>query len=289
MTVAITRIGDFKQAWGESARWDDRRQRLYMVDCATQTLHWLENGLPPMQTLVLPSMPTGVALTEGPELVICLDEGLCVVNPDDGSTELLSRYPAGLHGRANDACADGFGNLVTGTLNLDVAPGAYWWFSSVDGWRLLDDDISNANGPVMIDLDGMSTLVFADTPSQRIYAYSYDGERGVVGPRRSFGDHSDLRGAPDGATADKEGGVWSCVLLGGKVVRLTGEGRDRVIDLPVVNPSDVAFGGPRLDRLFVTSISFELDPSSPVGEDDGCLCVVDGLGVAGRPETRFKL
>jgi sugar lactone lactonase YvrE len=234
-------------------------------------------------------MPTGVALTEGSELVICLDEGLCVVNPDDGSVELLSHYPAGLHGRANDASADGFGNLVTGTLNLEVAPGGYWWFSSAHGWRLLDDDISNANGPVIIDLDGAPTLVFADTPSQLIYAYPYDGGRGLVGPRRVFGNHADLGGAPDGATADQEGGVWSCVLLSGKVARLTAAGRDRVIDLPIMNPSDVAFGGPDLDQLFVTSIALALDQSSPVGEDDGCLFVVDGLGATGRPEPRFTL
>ena len=57
-----------------------------------------------------------------------------------------------MHGRANDANADGAGNLVTGTLNIAAAPGASWWFSAVEGWRLLDDDIGNANVSYQLSL-----------------------------------------------------------------------------------------------------------------------------------------
>ena len=48
--VDVTQVGDFDLTWGESLRWDDRRQRLYFVDCAAQTLHWFEGGEPPLQT-----------------------------------------------------------------------------------------------------------------------------------------------------------------------------------------------------------------------------------------------
>ena len=75
-------------------------------------------------------MPAGLVLTEGDELVACLDDGLHVVDPDAGTSELLVAYPEGMHGRANDANADGSGNLVTGTLNMAPGPGAAWWFSA---------------------------------------------------------------------------------------------------------------------------------------------------------------
>ena len=159
--ISLRRIGDFKLTWGESLRWDDRRRRLYCVDCAAQTLHWLDDAEPPLHTLKLPSMAAGLVLTEGHELVACLDDGLHVVDPDAGTSELLVAYPEGMHGRANDANADGSGNLVTGTLNLGSGPGATWWFSALDGWRLLDPDFGNANGPVVIHVGGQSTLVFA--------------------------------------------------------------------------------------------------------------------------------
>ena len=64
---------------------------------------------------------------------------------------------------------------MTGTLNLGPAPGASWWFSATDGWRLLDDDIGNTNGPVVIDVNGESTLVLSDTPAAAVYAYPYVG------------------------------------------------------------------------------------------------------------------
>jgi L-arabinonolactonase len=285
----LVRIGDFELAWGESLRWDDRRQRLYFVDCASHTLHWLEGAEPPRQSLELPSMPTGVVLTDDPQVVACLDDGLYVVDPDTGTLDLLTHYPEGMLGRANDANADGSGNLVTGTLNLLAGPGASWWFSAADGWRALDRDIGNANGPVVIDVDGQPTLVLADTPARMVYAYPYDGIRGAVGDRRVFGDHELLGGAPDGATADGDGGVWSCVLGPGKIARFSATGLDRVIDLPMANPSDVAFGGPDLDRLFVTSIALDLTGGAPPSIEAGWLLAIDGLGVIGRPEARFRL
>src|SRR5207244_1191233 len=118
-----SRVGDFSLVWGESLRWDERRQRLYLVDCATQMLHWLEGGEPPMHSLRMPGMPTGVVLAEDGRLVVALDDGLHVVDVDAARTSLLSPYPPGLGKRANDAAADLDGNLVTGTLNLGPGPG----------------------------------------------------------------------------------------------------------------------------------------------------------------------
>jgi sugar lactone lactonase YvrE len=287
--TTLTRVGDFILTWGESLRWDDRRDRLYFVDCATQKLHWLEGGEPPLRSLQLPSMAAGVVLTDGNQLVACLDDGLHIVDPDAGTTELLAAYPDGMHGRANDANADGSGNLVTGTLNMVPAPGASWWYSAAGGWRLLDDDIGNTNGPVVIEVDGQSTLVLGDTPAAAVYAYSYDGSAGTVGERRVFGDHAPLGGMPDGATADAENGVWSCVLRTGKIARFTASGLDRTVDVPMANPSDVTFGGRDLDRMFVVSIALNLGEEAAPAAEAGWVMAFDDLGVAGRPEARFAL
>jgi L-arabinonolactonase len=287
--TGVKRIGEFTLTWGESLRWDDRLRRLYFVDCATQTLHWLDDGEPPLHTLTMPTMPAGLVLTEDRELVACLDDGLYLVDPDAGAIEPLADYPDGIYGRANDANADGCGNLVTGTLNVGPGPGALWWYSAHAGWRLLDDDFGNANGPVIIDVDGGSTLIFADTQARVVYAYPYDGVTGTVGERRVFGDHAVLDGAPDGATADSAGGVWSCVLGRGKLARFTAAGLDQLVDLPMANPSDVAFGGPDLDRLFLTSIALDLGAGGPPTPEAGWLHAFDDLGCTGRPEPRFRL
>jgi sugar lactone lactonase YvrE len=275
-------IDEVSLVWGESLRWDDRRQRLYFVDCAGKTLHWLESGEPPLHSMALAGTPTGVVLTEGDELVVCLDEGLVVVDPDAQTASLLATYPSGMHGRANDANADGSGNLVTGTLNVGPGPGALWHFSSDGGWTELDGEFGNTNGPVVVG----DALVVGDTVAERVYSYPYDPAGPSVGERRTLMDQKRWGGVPDGATADADGGVWSCVLLRGALARVGPDGDERLVDLPMKNPSDVAFGGPDLDRLYVTSIAVDL--GGGIGDDAGRLLALD-VGVTGRPEARFAL
>lgn len=281
--VGIERVGDFTLGWGESLVWDERSGRLYFVDCAAQTLHWLVGDDAELHTLRLPSMPAGVVPTEDGALVACLDDGLHRVDPDAGTNELVATYPAGLGRRANDACADLSGNLITGTLNLQKAEGSSWWYSSRDGWRLLDPDIANTNGPNVGVLDGSMTLIIGDTSAQ-YYGYSYDSEHGTVGARSVFGDVSALDGLPDGATLDEDGGLWCALVGGGQLARFTSTGLDHTIALPVTNPTDVTFGGPALDRLYVVSVASG-DADNP--GLDGALLVVDELGARGRPEPRF--
>jgi L-arabinonolactonase len=289
-TAAPRRVGDFALVWGESLRWDDRRERLYFVDCASHRLHWLENAEPPLHTLQLPSTPAGVVLADDGRLVVALDDGLHVVDPDSERIDLLTPYPAGLNGRANDATADLDGNIVTGTLNLVPADGSYWWYSRSVGWRHLDDGISNANGPAVLDLAGRSTLVFADTPAAVIYAYDYDGTAGRVNNRRVFANTADVDGVPDGACVDGDGGVWSCLLRAGKLARYTADGLAAMVDATVELPSDVTFGGTDLERMFFVSIAVDLDDYSPITDGNaGRLMVIDDLGHRGRSEPRVHL
>ena len=283
--MTVERIGDFTLTWGESLTWDDQRERLYFVDCATQRLHWLDGAEPPLVTMQLPSLPTGVVLTDDGRLVICLDGGLHVVDPDAETVELLAPYPDAMHGRANDAGADGRGNLVTGTLNLVAGPGGLFWYSSTQGWRELDDDFGNTNGPVVTG----DSLVVGDTIAGAVYRYAYAGERGTVEKREVLSDHTALGGAPDGATADASGDVWSCVLRSGKLARLSAAGVAGVVEVPMPNPSSVAFGGENLDTLFVTSIALPLGgETKDVTEESSWLAALD-VGVTGRAKARFAI
>ena len=283
--MEITRVGEVVLGWGESLVWDEERTRLYFVDCAASTLHWLEDGESEPHTLQLQAMPTGVVPTDQGTLAVALEDGIYVVDPDSGTTRLLVRYPAGMGGRANDACADLSGNLITGKLNLTASEGSAWWYSTRRGWRLLDPRISNTNGPAAGVIDGEMTLVIGDSAAD-YFSYPYDPNAGVVGERTTFGDVQALEGSPDGATLDTDGGLWCALVGGGQLARFTGEGLDRTVPLPCARPADVTFGGRRLDRLFVVSIG--LGPAGPSGLD-GALLVVDGLGQRGRPEPRLKL
>jgi sugar lactone lactonase YvrE len=277
---SMERVGAFALGWGESLLWDERRQRLYFVDCATQQLLWLDAGDESPTALAAPTMPAGIVATEDGRIVAALDDGLHVVDPDVGTWQLVSPYPEGLGARANDMCADLDGNLITGTLNLTPGAGSAWWFSATEGWRLIDDDITNTNGPAVAVLDGAMTLIVGDTAAH-YYRYPYEPATGAVGARTIVGDVTDLAGGPDGSTLDAAGGLWCALFGGGQLVRFTSRGLDRVLPVPMANPTDVTFGGPDLDRLYVVSVGGE-------GELDGALVVVDGLG-PGRVEPRARL
>ena len=273
--MEINPVGSFTLGWGESLIWDDRRGRLWFVDCAAQTLHWIDaddgGAEGALQTMPMPSLATAVVPTTDGRLVAVLDDGLSGIEP----------YPAELGGRCNDACADLAGNLITGRLNLGPGEGSTWRFSATAGWTLLDPDIANTNGPAVAVIDGEETLIIGDTAAD-YFAAPYDSTTGVLGERRVFGDTQSLDGHPDGATVDAEGGFWAALVGGGQLVRFTGRGLDRTVSVLAANPTDATFGGPDLDRVYVVSIDGD-------GELDGRLLRIDGIGAVGRPEPRFSL
>ena len=276
MTPTVAPVGSFTTQWGESVTWDERRGRLWFVDCMASTLHWLDDGETAPGTMAMPSMPTGVVLATDGRLVVVLDDGLHAVDADAGTTERLSAFPPELGGRCNDACADLDGNVITGKLNLGPDEGSAWrWSPASDEWTLLDDDIANTNGPNVGLIEGVPTQIIGDTSAQ-YWAYPYDGVQ--AGERRLFGDVDGTGGRPDGATIDADGALWAALVGGGVVARYGADSTAPAgtIDVGFPNPTDVAFGGPGLDRLFVTVI-------------DGPLLVVDGLGATGRPEPRAAL
>jgi sugar lactone lactonase YvrE len=87
-------------------------------------------------------------------------------------------------------------------------------------------------------------------------------------------------------TIDAEDKLWVAFCHGGCVVRFdpkTGEKLEQ-IDIPAVETTACAFGGPDLDRLFVTT-GIKKDADEP---DAGKVFVIDGLGVQGVEAFAYK-
>ena len=90
-------------------------------------------------------------------------------------------------------------------------------------------------------------------------------------------------GFPDGMTVDAEGLLWVAHWGGGCISRFTPEGqRQRWIELPASQITNVVFAGDNLDRLFVTSAA-DGKPDEPLA---GSLFEVDP-GVRGLEPYRF--
>jgi sugar lactone lactonase YvrE len=99
--------------------------------------------------------------------------------------------------------------------------------------------------------------------TQGIWSFDYDLTTGIPANRRLFFDPRNKTGRPDGAVTDDAGRYWFAAVGGSEIVCLTvgGSVAERT-GLPVSRPTKPVFGGPALDRLYVTSIRALDEPLS---------------------------
>jgi sugar lactone lactonase YvrE len=100
---------------------------------------------------------------------------------------------------------------------------------------------------------GRQPRVLHGHETYRIDVFDYDAAAGLTRRRRFAEIPSDV-GRPDGLTFDAQGGVWVAVNRGGAVRQYASDGHpDEVIEVPARKVTACAFGGPRLDELFITT------------------------------------
>ena len=191
--------------------------------------------------------------------------------------------------RVNDGKLDRRGRLVFGTMDEDPAGakplGQIWSYAAGAGPRVLAPDVRIANS-IAFSPNGRR-MYFADTPEKRIRCYDYDPDSGDISGERTFAT-VDSPGFPDGSTVDVDGCLWNAEWGGGRVVRYTPDGRvDRVVTLPCSRVTCCAFGGAKLDRLFVTSARTGLDPAALAAQPHAGALFAFDVGVQGLLDTPF--
>ena len=103
----------------------------------------------------------------------------------------------------------------------------------------------------------------------------------------SYMTASAILSGPDGACVDADGFLWNAHFEGRCLVRYAPSGAvDRVVALPVANPTSCCFGGANLDVLFVTSASDPALTGQAPSEVCGKLIALD-VGCRGLPEPEF--
>lgn len=90
---------------------------------------------------------------------------------------------------------------------------------------------------------------------------------------------------PDGMTIDENDNLWFAVYGQGVILNVNGVTGDLIqkIELPIMFPTSVAFGGQNLDELYVTTASLEVKKEDKEKyPKSGCTLKITGLGVKGR-------
>ncbi|HGM5581734.1 TPA: SMP-30/gluconolactonase/LRE family protein [Pseudomonas putida] len=255
-------IVDARNATGESPVWHAGEQALYWVDIPTGQLHcW---------TLADSSHRTW----QGDEMLACIarcakgwvgamESGLFSLVPGkDGrltGTRLASVEHARDGMRFNDGRCDRQGRFWAGTMLMDMQQGAQvgalYRLDGQDRLHCQFDGMIVPNG-LAFSPDGRRMYLSDSHPTvQTIWSFDYDIDSGTPHSRQLFVDMRKYPGRPDGAAVDQDGCYWICGNDEGVVHRFTPAGHlDRSLRVPVKKPAMCAFGGPRLDTLYVTSI-----------------------------------
>ena len=287
----VEHILEVRNVIGEGPVWHSQEGFLYWVNFIeqyqvlrfspqTRRLEVFETGIP--------VMALGIRKAGG--FIAATAKGISTWDTERKTFEPLCDPLAGREGyRFNDAATDFQGRFWVGTLN-DANPkgpdGELFCIQGDGSYRLMDKNITVANGI------GWSpdrrVMYFTDSFRYSIYAYDYAVGTGTISNRKTFVQTSPDDGIPDGLTVDIEGFVWSAYCGGWKVVRYNPEGKvDREYRLPVANPTSCAFGGKRLDELYITSASLGLSKQQkeqyPQSGDLFCL----RAGIPGMDEPRF--
>ena len=74
-----------------------------------------------------------------------------------------------------------------------------------------------------------------------------------------FAEVAKETGRPDGLVIDREGCLWSAHWLGWRITRYSPRGTvDLVLELPFATATCVAFGGPNLNDLYISTATKKL-------------------------------
>ncbi|WP_428391060.1 SMP-30/gluconolactonase/LRE family protein [Lichenicoccus sp.] len=279
-----------KNILGEGPLWDVEEQRLYWIDSFGNQISRCTADGTEIESWDVPAKIGSMALRRNSGAVLSLQTGFHVFDFKTGECALIHDPEVHLPGtRLNDGKVDRHGRFVAGSMDMDEAGpnGALYRLDPDLSVHVLESGIICSNGPCWSP-DG-KTFYFTDTWSKEISAYDYGLLTGTLTNKRRFASFEEIGGAPDGATVDAEGFVWSAAVYSGQIVRFAPDGSiDRIIKMPVLNATSVNFGGPKLDVLYVTSMARPPLPRFPEdGPMAGHLFAIHGLGVRGLPEPRF--
>jgi sugar lactone lactonase YvrE len=242
---------------GESPVWCVQEEALYWVDITGQKIHRFHPNSGRNDTFHLPQPVTCLALRRSGGLIVTLPKEFAFFDPESISLRAINSVEADKPAnRFNDGKCDRQGRFWAGTMNS-----VQWDTSSGSLYRLDAELRATCQQSGCICANGLDwspdgrVLYFTESFSYSIYAYDLDAATGEIANRRLFASVDKKSGAfPDGLTVDADGYVWSVHNKAGRVVRYSPAGAiDRVVELPVPRPCSCAFGGARLDVLYITT------------------------------------
>ena len=260
---------------GESACWDPAAGDFYWIDSPAGLVHRLDGSGEHASWDV--GQPVGVVRPRAAGgLAVGAGDGFLALDPATGAvTRLATAEPDKPGNRMNDGACDRAGRFYAGTMAADESPGqgAMHRLDPDHSVTQLFTGVGISNG---IGWDPDERLMYyVDSLAYRVDVFDYDAATGAISGRRALASLGKGDVVPDGLAVDVDGGVWVAVW-GGGIIQRYGAGGQRagVVRLPAARVTSLAFGGPDLDQLYITSAN---GPGRSAGAVFTCPSPVAGL------------
>ena len=274
---------------GESPFWDAATGALWWVDIRAPAILAWTPATGECRSWTMPALVGSIVPRRAGGLLVGLQSGFHFFNPRTEALELIAAPETQLpKNRPNDARCDRAGRYWCGTME-DYGENARGTLYRMDADRRLE----TIDGPFFVPNsicftpDG-TRMFFTDTRRGDILVFDYDTATGTRAKPRVLLAATAAPGRPDGSTVDAEGCLWNARYGGGCVIRVTPDGRlDRLVELPVSQPTSCAFGGARRDELYVTSAAQRLTPDQHAQQPAAGTVLVLRPGTTGVDDTRF--
>ena len=273
---------------GESPSWDARAGVLRFVDVHPGIVYRYDPADGSL-TSCAAGQEVGAVRPRGRRHRRALRDGIGVLDEATGELELVAPIERDTPGsRMNDAKCDPVGRLWAGTMAFDFTDGAGSLYR-------IDPDLGYARvveGATISNGLGWSPegdrMYYVDTMAGGVDVFDFDLDVGEVSNRRRLVSFQPEDGIPDGLAVDAEGHVWVVLFGGGCVRRYAPDGTlaDR-IDLPVSQPTCVAFGGDDLGDLYITTGTYQLTAEQLAAQPLAGATLVCRPGVTGTPVHGF--
>ncbi len=280
--ISIEVVGKAKSTWGEGPIW--WKGWLYYVDIEGHTVNCFSPETGEEKCWNVGQRVGTVVPREQGGFLIAGDSGFLFFDPANGNTEpIVDPEPGKADNRFNDGKCSPDGHFFAGTISLVKKEGDAKLYRLSKEMQVSEayGPVTNSNG-IVWSADG-ATCYYIDTPSKEVKAFTYqDGELSQAKVVISTAQHA---ASPDGMAIDAEGNLWIAFCHGACVICFdprTGE-ELRKVDLPCLETTACAFGGPTLSDLYVTTGVHK----SEVEEHAGRLFRISGLGVKGLPAHAF--
>ncbi len=252
-----------KNALGEAPFWHEPTQTLWWIDVRAPNIQCLDPATGKYRKFGLPTASVGSwAFRQQGGMLVSLKDGLYGFDPISGNASRLLPLEAEIEGhRLNDGRPDNKGRFWVGTMHDTVRePTGSFYRVNPDLSVRKAFDLVNIPNSLAFSADD-KLMYFADSPAKKIWVFDFDLDEGRLSNRRVFVDCAADPGMPDGSAIDQDGCLWNANYGGGRIVRYTPEGRvDRIIALPVTQPTCCTFGGAQLDTLYITTATQRLTP-----------------------------